>query len=249
MKWLAPIFVLLFACLTPALAQDYMDSYNRGSLAVQLGNCAEGESLLQDALKINPKGDFRKNYFPHYYLAICAVEHNDMEAAKKYSKQAEGSGISFSSLAKDYSKFKSQLQQRLKEPKQEKLVLAVVVNTENSIDNITLEDLRKIYKGEKKTWDNGTTIIPVLGPEGSRENSVFLQLVSGTDEKGLQELWKAQKATPPARIEKNEWILRFVFSNPGAIAFFPATGTMQQVKAIKVDGRQSADPDYSIAVK
>src|SRR5262249_1370168 len=154
---------------------------------------------------------------------------NDLEAAKKYCKMAEGSGISFSSLAKDYSKFKSQLDQKMKAPQQQKLTLAVVVNTENPIDNITLDDLRKIFKGEKKTWDNGTAAVPVLGPEGSQENSVFLQLVCGSDEKGLNEGWKALKETPPTRIEKNEWILRFVFSNPGAVAFYPAGGAMQQV--------------------
>ena len=248
MKILAPVFVLWLAAGTALEAQDYMERYGRGALAVGLGNCDEGETLLQEAVKINPKDDFRKNYFPHYYLAECALNRNDLELAKKLAKQAEGSGISFSALAKDYSRFKSKLQAKLKEPKQEKMVLAVVVNSENSLKDISLEDLRKIYTGEKKTWDNGSAVVPLMGPEGSAENRAFLSTVCNTDEKGLAGLWTSLKLSPPARIEKNEWILRYVFSNAGAIAFYPGNASLQQVKVIRVDGKEPSDPAYPIAL-
>lgn len=246
MKILAVVFVFVFSFSAFIRAADYLDDYNRGSLAIQLGNCDEGEPLIQQALKVNSKGDFRKNYFPQYFLAVCAMSRNDLDAAQKLSKQAEGSGISFSSMAKEYAKFKTQLQARLKEPKSQKLVLAVVVNSENSISDITRQDLCKIYRGERKTWDNGTPIVPVLGPAGSAENRAFLSSICGLDEKALNALWQAQNATPPSMIEKKEWILRFVFSNPGAIAFYPVDGSTQQVKVINVDGKQASDASYPI---
>lgn len=248
MKIPALVFVILLSVATAVGAQDYMAQYSRGSLAVGIGNCDEGETLLQEAVKLNPKDDFRKNYFPHFYLAVCALNRNDLELAKKLSKQAEGSGISFSPLAKEYSKFKSQLQAKLKEPvKQQKTVLAVVVNSENPLKDISLEDLRKIYTGEMRKWENGSPVVPVMGPEGSAENRAFLSTVCSTDEKGLKTLWTSQKGVPPSMIEKNEWILRFVFSNPGAIAFHPSDASMQQVKVIRVDGKEPTDPEYPLA--
>lgn len=247
MKIPAQGFVILFCAVTAVGAQDYIAQYSRGSLAVGIGNCDEGETLLQEAIKLNPKDDFRKNYFPHFYLAVCALNRNDLELAKKLSKQAEGAGISFSPLAKEYSKFKGQLQAKFKEPKQLRMVLAVVVNSENPLKDISLEDLRKIYTGEKKTWENGSPVVPVMGPEGSTENRTFLSTVCSTDEKGLKTLWTSLKAAPPSMIEKNEWILRFVFTNPGAIAFYPSDASMQQVKVIRVEGKEPTDPAYPVA--
>src|SRR6187549_2297286 len=112
MKIVFVIFIISLGLGQVAFCDDYLDIYSRGSLAVQLGNCTEGEQLLQEALKINPKGDPRRNYYPHYFLAICALQRGELEQAQKLSKQAEGSGISFSSLAKEYSKFKKDLQAR-----------------------------------------------------------------------------------------------------------------------------------------
>jgi hypothetical protein len=111
-----------------------------------------------------------------------------------------------------------------------------------------MDDLRKIYTGEKKSWADGSTVIPVLGPEGSEENRAFLTLVCGMDEKALIELWKSKNATPPSRVEQKEWILRFVFTNPGAIAFYPSA-SVQQVKAILVDGKESSDSSYPVTVQ
>ena len=249
MKIVVLVFVL-FPLIGGMLgAQDYMDQYNRGSLAVGIGNCDEGEALLQEAIKANSKDDFRKNYFPHYYLAVCAMNRNDLELAQKLSKQAAGSGIAFSSLAKEYSKFKSQLEAKLKAPREQATMLAVVVNTENAVQDITLEDLRKIYTGEKRTWGDGTSIVPVMGPEGSPENRSFLSALGNLDEKGIKAAWETLKLTPPSRIEKNEWVLRYVFSNPGAIAFCPTSGAMQQVKVVRVEGKEPSDPAYPISAR
>ena len=240
------IFVLILAWASNVSGQDYLEIYSRGSLAVQLANCVEGEQLLNEALKLKSKGDMKRNYFPHYYLAVCALERDDLEAAKTLGKQAEGSGISFSALAKDYSKFKSKLQAKLKEPKQQKLVLVVVVNTENKVKNLSTEQLQQIFRGEMKTWEDGTPIIPVLAPQGSTENRVFLAAMGNMDEKTLAALYETAKTTPPTMIEKNEWILRYVFSNPGAIAFYPNSSSLQQVKVITVDGKNPTDNGYPI---
>lgn len=231
----------------PAFGVDYMDQYNRGSLAIQLGNCEEGEPLMQEVLKINSKGDFRKNYFPQYYLAVCALNRDEPQEAQKLAKQAEGGGIAFSGLAKEYSKFKTQLQAKLKESKSGKMVLVVIVHPDNAVNDITREKLCRIYKGEEKTWEDGVAIQPALYAASSSENRIFLKSVCAMDEKAIIDLWQNQDKTPPSAIEKTEWILRFVFSNPGAIAFYPAGAAAKQVKVIRVEGKESTDPAYPIS--
>lgn len=247
MRFLGGVFLVWILCAAPAFGVDYLDQYNHGSLAIQLGNCDEGEPLVQEALKINSKGDFRKNYFPQYFLAICAMNRDELVEAQKLGKQAEGSGIAFSGLAKNYSKFKADLQAKLKESKSGKMVLMVAVHSANAITDISKEKLCLIYKGEEKTWEDGAAIQPALYAASSAENRAFLKSVCGIDEKAMMESWQAHNQNPPPRIEKTEWILRFVFSNPGSIAFFPAGSDAKQVKVIRVDGKESSDPGYPIS--
>ncbi len=56
-----------------------------------------------------------------------------------------------------------------------------IVNTENSVDNLTLEQIQKIYTGEITSWNevggSDTPIIPYQRPTGSGSQTAMLNLV------------------------------------------------------------------------
>lgn len=55
--------------------------------------------------------------------------------------------------------------------------IAIVVNKSNPIEDIKIETLAKIYKGEKKRWKNGELIISVNRPAETRIRKSFYQVV------------------------------------------------------------------------
>jgi len=236
---------LLFWFVTAYAADDYLTSYQKGAYLVESNDCANGKPLIQEAMKVAPRGNAQKSYFPTYYLAICSLQENDLDSAEKYLKQAEAAGIYFSGMAKDFKTLKDQLKAKQKEPHKQKIALIVVVNPANPITDISMSDLGKIYKGEKQTWADNSRIVPVLDPANSAENQEFLSIVCQMDEKKLLDLWQGQQFNGtklPVVVANKEWILRYIYGNAGAIAFYTQIPPNPQVKIITVDGKDSIVP-------
>jgi tetratricopeptide (TPR) repeat protein len=114
------ILVTLIASIlitVPAFAIEWNKAYERGRDKIRSGDCAQGRPLMLEALRGNPKADPRTptygtmviEYFPQYYLAVCAVEAGKIQEAQRYLKEAEGSRIGSSKLAKDFDSLKAQV--------------------------------------------------------------------------------------------------------------------------------------------
>jgi len=246
----ATALLLLLGFAITYAADDYLTSYQKGAYLIDSNDCANGTPLIQDAMKVAPRGNSQKSYFPTYYLAICSLQQNDLDTAEKYLKQAEAAGIYFSGMAKDFKTLKDQLKAKQKEPHKQKVPLIVVVNPANSINDISMSDLSKIFKGEKQTWADSSRIIPVLGPANSTENQEFFSVVCQMDEKKVLDLWQGQQFNGtklPVIIDNKEWVLRYIYGNAGAIAFYTQIPPNPQVKIITVDGKDSSASDYPIS--
>jgi hypothetical protein len=55
--------------------------------------------------------------------------------------------------------------------------IAVVVNINNPVANLSLGDLRKIFLGTKRTWPSGTSIKLLVRPPGCNERLALLRLL------------------------------------------------------------------------
>ena len=68
--------------------------------------------------------------------------------------------------------------------------IAVIVNPNSSVTNVSLADLRKIFSGEKRSWPGGARIKIIVRPPGSRERIVLLRLMgiseASTNNTGLR---------------------------------------------------------------
>jgi tetratricopeptide (TPR) repeat protein len=114
-RFLSLLFVLLIT--VPAFSLEWHKAYERGRDRIKSGNCSEGQALMQEALRGNSKADPRTptygtmviEYFPQYYLAICAVEAGRLQEAQRYLKESEGSRIKSSKLAGEYQNLKAKL--------------------------------------------------------------------------------------------------------------------------------------------
>ncbi len=119
--------------------------------------------------------------------------------------------------------------------------MVIVVNKNNPITHISPFQLKKIYNGNYKLWDNGTRIIPVDYPETDPLTINFSEIIVRVDIETrhmaqMQKLFAGVGAPP--RTEKNcAAVISFVASEPGAIGYVTKESVNSSVKVILVDGK------------
>lgn len=100
--------------------------------------------------------------------------------------------------------------------------VAVVVNTENPTDTLSIDYLLDIYTLNKKSWANGESIVVVdLKGELSSKKEFLdnLELNSRTLTKiRLKKLFTG-KAKPPKSLNSDSEIIEYVASNPGSVGY------------------------------
>jgi len=129
--------------------------------------------------------------------------------------------------------------------------VAVIVNNDNPIEGIRSQELVKIFKIEKKYWDNGENIYLVLRETGSPEKSVILKKIYKTDDPGLKTLWlskiyREEMFSFPKTLNSNEAVIRFVRQVPNAIGFVDASVADARVKVLRIDGYLPGEKGYPL---
>jgi ABC-type phosphate transport system substrate-binding protein len=129
--------------------------------------------------------------------------------------------------------------------------LAVVVNHENPIQNIRVEDLRRIYLGQTSTFPDGQAVVLVEFPARA---SLFYEKLLGMSNDLFRRHWialvfRGGDLTPPQAIASAELLKQFVADHAGAIAFIDLAMADTRVKVLKVDDLPPTDPRYRLAMK
>src|SRR5215211_5803584 len=60
--------------------------------------------------------------------------------------------------------------------------LAIVVNRNNPLSEISLADLRRVFRGQRSRWANGRRVTLVMRDPGAPERDAILQSLYGLDE-------------------------------------------------------------------
>ena len=105
-----------------------------------------------------------------------------------------------------------------------------IVNPKNTLKSLSLDDLRKIYKGEIKNWKEvGGSDAPIVLV--SRDSS------SGTFESWESLVMKNQRVSPRALLQtSNGTVVQTVSTNPNAIGYIGLGYVVPFIKAVEIDG-------------
>jgi len=129
--------------------------------------------------------------------------------------------------------------------------IAIVVNTNNPVSNLTLADLRKIYFGDRQYWKSNLPVVLLMRSPGSHEREVVLRVVFEMTEERYTKYWvakvvRAEVSDPPASLYSFGMLQEGVRGNPGAVGYVDANDVRPGVKVLRIDGLLPSDPGYSL---
>jgi len=129
--------------------------------------------------------------------------------------------------------------------------LAVVVNPHTPIDNISLEDLRKIFLGERQFWSSNVPVVPLIRPQGTPEREVVLRVLFKMTEIEYKKYWitkvfRAEATNEPTVALTNSFANDAVAAIPGSVTVENAKDVPRGVKVLKIDGHKPGEPGYPL---
>lgn len=129
--------------------------------------------------------------------------------------------------------------------------VAIIVNFNNSVSNITLAELRKIYLGERQYWKANSPVLLLMRARGSRERAVILQDVFQMSEEQYTQYWvakvmRAESSDSPAALFSHGMIQQGVKGNEGAIGYVDINDVRPGVKVLRINGLLPGEPGYPL---
>ena len=126
--------------------------------------------------------------------------------------------------------------------------IAVVVNPENNLEEITLKDLKRFYLGEITIYKNGTDIY-LIELDSLKEE--FYKTTCNLSSKKIRKYWmkmifSGENLSPPDGYENIQSALEVVIKKNGAICFVPFNEVDSTVKILKIDGYLPEDKNYPL---
>ena len=129
--------------------------------------------------------------------------------------------------------------------------VAVVVNPSAPVDDLSLNEARTIFRGDRQYWRNDLPIVLLVRNPPSRERNVILKQLYSMTEAEFKQYWiakifRAEATSGPKIVYSNSMAADLVSVIPGAIAFMAAKDVGPNLKVVKIDGHLPGDPQYPL---
>ena len=129
--------------------------------------------------------------------------------------------------------------------------VAIVVNSANPVNNLTLSELRKIYFGDRQYWKGNLPVLVLMRSRGAHEREVVLRVVFEMTEETYTKYWvakvmRAEVSDPPASLYSFGMLQEGVRGNPGAIGYVNANDLRPGVKVLRIDGLLPGESGYPL---
>src|SRR5580765_4014288 len=131
--------------------------------------------------------------------------------------------------------------------------LAIIVNRENPVENMSTAELRTVFLGERSHWANGRRITLVMMEPGQPERDTLVRDVCHMSEpdlrrRYLQGLLTGEVLVSPKTLASPVGVRKFVFNVPGAIGYLRPEDVDDSVKVIRIDGHLPGDSEYPLKI-
>jgi len=120
--------------------------------------------------------------------------------------------------------------------------LAVIVDKDNTVSNVTNVHLAKIFRSELKKWPDGKDIVIVLHKDAPGEMLTLERLTKMSDHELRTRI--AAHGNGITQVDSDADVLKFVGSMPGAVGLVDVREINDRVKVVKVDGKLPLETGY-----
>lgn len=126
---------------------------------------------------------------------------------------------------------------------------AVIVNVKNNLNSVSVNDLKKYMKLERRFWPDKHRVTLFQRSAKTDLQKFVLDTVYGQSEKSLRKHFVSQMnrgkiGALPSVVKKSDTVLRLVSKKEGAIAVVLASEVTGQVKVLAIDGKKPGDEGY-----
>jgi len=114
----------------------------------------------------------------------------------------------------------------------------VIVHPRNPTSSVSRRFLADAFLKKVTRWRHGDAIRPVDLPSGSSARRRFVQDVLHRSVEAIRSYWQQQifsgRGLPPAELDGDAAVIRYVLRNRGAIGYVSGAATVQSVKVVNV---------------
>jgi len=128
--------------------------------------------------------------------------------------------------------------------------VAIVVHPDTRINNLSFDELRRIFLGDRQFWPDGSRITLLVRAPVAQERNMVLNRIYRMSEARFRQYWiakmfRAEVASGPKIVYSTDMTRELVTVIPGAIGFMPASA-VAGVKVVRIDNRLPSDADYRL---
>ena len=129
--------------------------------------------------------------------------------------------------------------------------VAVVVNADTPVTDLSLAEVRKVFLGERQYWNAKLPVVLLIRAPVARERDLVLRVIYQMTEAQFKQFWvakifRAEVTAPPKIVYSNDLQFELVSAIPGAIAFVDSRSVRPGVKVLRVDGKLPGDENYPL---
>jgi len=129
--------------------------------------------------------------------------------------------------------------------------LVIVVNHSNPVNDLTFDELRRIFLGNRSHWPNGRRITLVMREPGEPERRTVLHEVCGMNEDQFKNhfvhgLFTGEILVSPKILSSPVGVRKFIFNVPGAIGYLRVGDVDDSVKVVRIDELLPDDKGYRL---
>ena len=129
--------------------------------------------------------------------------------------------------------------------------LAVVVNSDTPVSDLSLAEVRRVFLGQRQYWSPKLPVVLLIRAPVARERDVVLRVIYQMSEEEYTQYWvakifRAEVTSPPKIVYSNDMQYELVTAIPGAIAFVDARNVRPGVKVVRIDGKLPGEKGYPL---
>ena len=131
--------------------------------------------------------------------------------------------------------------------------LAIAVNRTNPVENISTDELRRLFLGLKSHWPNGRRVAVAMMDYRYPERHSVLRQIYRTDERAYEEyfikaIFQGEVFAAPRSLASRDLMRKFVFNVPGGIGYLRSSDLDDTVKVLKIDGHLPDEKNYRFEI-